>query len=130
MQILILGYGSWLLSLNTGQNQEESMKLTMGPYLAMRKFSSGAICVKSIFFFPNWLSYWNADECGIKYYAVKLTCAISNFRYVLMCIHFLQQRRPAILPCLQVYIVVFNFFFSELDLSIDINCCVCCTWYT
>lgn len=26
------------------------------------------------------------------------------FRYVLMCIHFLQQRRPAILPCLQVYI--------------------------
>ncbi|GMI66901.1 UTP:RNA uridylyltransferase 1 [Hibiscus trionum] len=27
---------------------------------------------------------------------------LSSYAYVLMCIHFLQQRRPAILPCLQV----------------------------
>jgi hypothetical protein len=48
MQTLMQGYGSWLLSLNIGQSQEESMKLTMGPYLAMRKFSSGAIYIKKI----------------------------------------------------------------------------------
>nr|KJB41162.1 hypothetical protein B456_007G093300 [Gossypium raimondii] len=28
---------------------------------------------------------------------------LSSYAYVLMCIHFLQQRRPAILPCLQVW---------------------------
>lgn len=32
------------------------------------------------------------------------------FRYVLMCIHFLQQREPAILPCLQVCILKFSFY--------------------
>ncbi|CAL5340165.1 unnamed protein product [Camellia sinensis] len=29
---------------------------------------------------------------------------LSSYAYVLMCIHFLQQRKPAILPCLQVVI--------------------------
>lgn len=33
---------------------------------------------------------------------VIIFSSISSFRYVIMCIHFLQQRKPAILPCLQV----------------------------
>ena len=37
------------------------------------------------------------------------------FRYVLMCIHFLQQRRPAILPCLQVCISILLVYFRILD---------------
>jgi predicted nucleotidyltransferase len=31
---------------------------------------------------------------------------LSSYAYVLMCIHFLQQRRPPILPCLQVCIII------------------------
>ncbi|XP_044503320.1 UTP:RNA uridylyltransferase 1-like isoform X2 [Mangifera indica] len=31
---------------------------------------------------------------------------LSSYAYVLMCIHFLQQRRPAILPCLQFILVL------------------------
>ncbi|KAE8725980.1 Nucleotidyltransferase family protein isoform 2 [Hibiscus syriacus] len=38
-----------------------------------------------------------------KYRVVNATYqgTLSSYAYVLMCIHFLQQRRPAILPCLQ-----------------------------
>lgn len=49
MQTLMQGYDSWLLLLNIGQSQEESMKPTMGPYLAMRKFHSDAIFVEKDF---------------------------------------------------------------------------------
>jgi hypothetical protein len=62
-----------------------------------------------------------------------LTTAIFFFRYVIMCIHFLQQRRPAILPCLQVCVnlvmwqawktsVIPHFLTNMLLLS----CSVCC----
>ncbi|XP_073278061.1 UTP:RNA uridylyltransferase 1-like [Primulina huaijiensis] len=33
---------------------------------------------------------------------------LSSYAYVLMCIHFLQQRRPAILPCLQAMDVTYS----------------------
>ncbi|KAF8019756.1 hypothetical protein BT93_G0445 [Corymbia citriodora subsp. variegata] len=48
---------------------------------------------------------------------------LSSYAYVLMCIHFLQQRRPAILPCLQemeaTYVVTVDniecAFFDEVE---------------
>lgn len=35
-------------------------------------------------------------------YILSFVIGLDECRYVLMCIHFLQQRKPAILPCLQV----------------------------
>lgn len=44
------------------------------------------------------------------------------YRYVLMCIHFLQQRRPPILPCLQVSINTWAWIFSAVTAP-------CTIWY-
>ncbi|WCJ23112.1 Poly(A) RNA polymerase GLD2-A [Euphorbia peplus] len=44
---------------------------------------------------------------------------LSSYAYVLMCIHFLQQRRPAILPCLQE---MKSSYFVTVD---DIQCSYC-----
>ena len=38
-----------------------------------------------------------------------------------MCIHFLQQRKPAILPCLQVCIVIFLLDFQYPDHQVVIK---------
>ncbi|KAK8718373.1 hypothetical protein V6N13_045609 [Hibiscus sabdariffa] len=40
---------------------------------------------------------------------------LSSYAYVLMCIHFLQQRRPAILPCLQGMEKTYNVMVDNIE---------------
>ncbi|XP_061347542.1 UTP:RNA uridylyltransferase 1 [Gastrolobium bilobum] len=40
---------------------------------------------------------------------------LSSYAYVLMCIHFLQQRRPAILPCLQEMEATYSVTVDDID---------------
>lgn len=40
---------------------------------------------------------------------------LSSYAYVLMCIHFLQQRRPAILPCLQEMETTYSVTVDDID---------------
>lgn len=40
---------------------------------------------------------------------------LSSYAYVLMCIHFLQQRRPAILPCLQEMEATYSVTVDNID---------------
>jgi hypothetical protein len=80
-----------------------------------RTYLFGAIFT-ILFFFQSHSSltclWW-----GCAYYYLFLCAFITFlfnyyyflFRYVIMCIHFLQQRRPAILPCLQVCINLIQF---------------------
>lgn len=42
---------------------------------------------------------------------------LSSYAYVLMCIHFLQQRRPAILPCLQRMEVTYSVKLDDIECS-------------
>lgn len=42
---------------------------------------------------------------------------LSSYAYVLMCIHFLQQRRPAILPCLQRMEPTYSVTVDDLECS-------------
>lgn len=140
-------YDSWLLLWNIGPSQEESMKLTKEPYLAMRKLAIRCTCILNLTL-TNWATFGsdgimrlldlvNKNRITRTTYFVQSShsfffsksqfinmpmmrmclllsffCALCYnlfnyyflFRYVIMCIHFLQQRRPAILPCLQVCI--------------------------
>lgn len=108
------------------------MKLTMELYQAMRKLTSESLIPKISgkkssatdaididlitllhFFDTRYFGYFYLESLlysktfGLSVYdfvpaTLKLLMFAFNFRYVLMCIHFLQHRRPAILPCLQV----------------------------
>ncbi|CAN1188898.1 UTP:RNA uridylyltransferase 1 [Linum perenne] len=42
---------------------------------------------------------------------------LSSYAYVLMCIHFLQQRRPAILPCLQRMEATYSVTVDDIECS-------------
>lgn len=66
------------------------MKHTRGHCLAMRELPFSQIVVVGFF----------------AHFSSCLLIIILLCRYVLMSINFLQQRRPAILPCLQVRVFI------------------------